>query len=155
MVLRNPVVDLVAMSSSTDIPDWTYAETTLPYPFSAPPTHLTPEAFTTLYNASPIRLSHLARVPTLLLIGKDDRRVPPDQGRSWFHALKSNHIIRGSTAEEAKVEEESEEGGKDRAAGEVKMMAFEGNGHALTSTIEAEVVGFENGLRFLAKYTDF
>lgn len=35
------------------------------------------------------------------------------------------------------------------------MFQFEGNGHALDSTVESEIVGFESGLRWLERFTIF
>lgn len=72
------------------------------------------------------------KTPTLLLLGQNDRRVPNDQGRAWYHALKSRK-------EEVDCE----------------MLLFPLNGHALDSTVECELVGFESGLRWLSKYTSF
>lgn len=56
--------------------------------------------------------------------------MPPDQGRNWYHSLKGNKV-------------------------ETEMAVFKGNGHALDSDVETELVGFEMGLRWLARYTDF
>lgn len=66
----------------------------------------------------------------MLLMGGDDRRVPPDQGRAWYHALKGNGV-------------------------ETEMLWFPGNGHALDSTVETEMVNFAAGLRFIARFTEF
>ncbi|GAA5892740.1 hypothetical protein JCM6882_000570 [Rhodosporidiobolus microsporus] len=134
VVMRNPVTDLVSNAAMTDIPDWCFAEGTLPYPFSSPPSHLTPETFTKMHSISPLRHAHQVKTPTLLLIGADDRRVPPDQGRAWFHALQKR-----------------EEGNEV----DVEMLKFPGNGHPIAETVEAEWVAWEAGLRWLAKYTDF
>lgn len=35
------------------------------------------------------------------------------------------------------------------------MLVFPGNGHALDSTVECELIGFETGLRWLGKFTKF
>lgn len=130
-VMRNPVVDLASMLYATDIPDWTFAETELPYSLSRPPIAVSPQDYERLHSVSPLSSVHQVTLPTMLMIGKDDRRVPPDQGRTWYHALKGNN------------------------KGEVEMLAFDGNGHALDSTVECELVHFEAGLRFLDKYTSW
>ncbi|GAA6039217.1 hypothetical protein JCM8097_000474 [Rhodosporidiobolus ruineniae] len=137
VVMRNPVTDLVGNANLTDIPDWCYAEGDLAYPFSSPPSHLTPETYAAMHRLSPIRFAHQVKTPTLLLIGADDRRVPPDQGRAWFHALKNP----GKTGEREKVE--------------VEMLKFPGNGHPIAESVEAEWVAWEAGLRWLARFTDF
>lgn len=131
VVMRNPVVDLPSMLYATDIPDWTFAEALLPYSFESPPSSLSPKTYQHLHALSPLANVDNVVVPTLLLVGQDDRRVPPDQSRSWYHALKA------------------------LKKGEVDMLTFPGEGHDLARTVEVEVVGFEAGLRFLEKYTDF
>ncbi|GAA5976049.1 hypothetical protein JCM5350_000297 [Sporobolomyces pararoseus] len=135
-VMRNPVVDLPSMLASTDIPDWTYCEMNFDYSLSSPPSILTPETFKKLHDASPLAKSDKVTTPTLLLVGKNDRRVPPDQARQWYHALKKNV-------------------GRDGKPLEVEMLAFEGEGHPITNNVENEWVSFEQGLRFLAKHVDF
>ncbi|GAA6013195.1 hypothetical protein JCM10207_006201 [Rhodosporidiobolus poonsookiae] len=130
VVMRNPVTDLVANATQTDIPDWCFAEGTLPYPFTAPPSFVTPSSFAQMHSISPIRHASAVKTPTLLLIGADDRRVPPDQGRAWFHALR-------------------------QTGAEVEMLKFPGNGHPIAETVEAEWVAWEAGARWLARFTDF
>ncbi|GAA5863675.1 hypothetical protein JCM8547_003689 [Rhodosporidiobolus lusitaniae] len=137
VVMRNPVTDLVANSSMTDIPDWCFAEGDLPYSFSSPPSHLDPSTFAKMHSLSPLRHAHAVTTPTLLLIGASDRRVPPDQGRAWFHALKNR---------------DQEKGAKEV---EVEMLKFPGNGHPIAETVEAEWVAWESGVRWLARFTDF
>lgn len=89
-----------------------YEETSTPYPLSSPPTHLTPQTFTTLHSLSPLRHASSVTAPTLLVIGEADRRVPKDQGRAWFHALRG--------ARKAECE----------------MLVFPGNGHPVAETVE-------------------
>jgi acylaminoacyl-peptidase len=108
----------------------------LDYSLTSPPSILTPEIFKKLHEASPLMRSDKVTTPTLLLIGKNDRRVPPDQGRAWFHALKKNV-------------------GRDGKPLEVEMLAFEGEGHPISNNVENEWVAFEQGLRFLAEHVDF
>ncbi|GAA5850477.1 hypothetical protein JCM9279_001428 [Rhodotorula babjevae] len=139
VVQRNPVTDLVANSSNSDIPEWQWLEAALPYSFAAPPSHVDPATYERLYAVSPLRHAHQVKTPTLLLIGLDDRRVPPDQGRAWFHALKN----RAGEGEE----------GEDKV--EVEMLAFPGNGHPIDSTVEAEWCAFEAGVEWLARYTSW
>ncbi|GAA5972853.1 hypothetical protein JCM11641_003973 [Rhodosporidiobolus odoratus] len=130
VVMRNPVTDLVGNAAVTDIPDWCFAEGDLPYPFSSPPTYLTPSTYEKMHSISPLRYATSVRTPTLLLIGAEDRRVPPPQGKAWYHALK-------------------------QAGTEVEMLMFPGNGHPIAETVESEWVAWESGLRWLARFTDF
>ena len=137
VVQRNPVTDLVANFYNSDIPEWQLFEADLPYSFDSPTSHVDPKTFERLYDVSPLRHAHQVKTPTLLLIGLDDRRVPPDQGRAWFHALQNTNRADG----EAKVD--------------VEMLAFPGNGHPIDSTVEAEWCAFEAGVEWLARYTSW
>ncbi|GAA5863549.1 hypothetical protein JCM3774_006521 [Rhodotorula dairenensis] len=135
VVMRNPVTDLVANASMTDIPDWCYEEAAIPYPLEGPPSLVSPEEYRRMYDISPLRHAHRVTTPTLLLIGLEDRRVPPNQGRAWYHALKKPSEGRGPV--------------------NVEMMTFPGNSHPIAETVEAEWVAWESGLRWLSRYTDF
>ena len=108
----------------------------LDYSLTSPPGILTPELFEKLHNASPLAKSEAVTTPTLLLVGQNDRRVPPDQARAWFHALKTNKGRNGQPLD-------------------IEMLTFAGEGHPITNNVENEWVAFEEGLRFLAKYVDF
>ncbi|GAA5843100.1 hypothetical protein JCM3766R1_005237 [Sporobolomyces carnicolor] len=143
-VLRNPVVDLPSMLASTDIPDWTYCEMNLDYSLDRPPAVLTPEVFKKLHEASPMTQSSVVTTPTLLLVGKKDRRVPPDQSRQWYHAIKPNF-----------GRDRDGDGKKTKTPLEVEMLVFEREGHAITNEVEHEWCAFEQGLRFLAKHARF
>lgn len=111
VVMRNPVTDLVANASMTDIPDWCYEEAGIAYPLEGPPSLVSPEDYQRFYEISPMRHAHRVTTPTLLLIGLEDRRVPPNQGRAWYHALKKLKV-------------------------DVKMMTFPGNSHPIAETVE-------------------
>lgn len=66
-----------------------YAEFGQPYDFAHPPTSMDPASFEKLRLASPIRYAEQVRARVLLLVGLDDRRVPWQQSRAYYHALKS------------------------------------------------------------------
>ena len=85
--LLNPVTDMSAMMMVTDIPDWTFVESGLPYQQGTIPT---PEILSEMVKKSPV--SHLKNVkaPVLLLVGGKDMRVPPSQGKSYYRLLKAN-----------------------------------------------------------------
>lgn len=106
------------------------AETNLAYPFSHPPIVVSPERYKQLHAVSPLSFVDQVRTPTMLMLGLADRRVPWDQGRIWYHALKGNGV-------------------------DAEMMTFPDNGHPLDGTVECEIVNFEAGLEFLARYTEF
>ncbi|KAJ2540538.1 hypothetical protein GGF49_004375 [Coemansia sp. RSA 1853] len=88
LALRNPVISIGENAAMSDIPDWNYAELGLEYAFDAPP-ELTPAAFTAMWRASPARLVDKVTDPLLLLVGANDRRVPPPQTLSYFARLKA------------------------------------------------------------------
>ena len=139
--LRNPVISVGEISTS-DIPDWFYAEFDIPYPIPMPSSPLgagddstaavkkgvhttpTPSVYEKLYNASPIRLAEKVTADILLLIGKDDLRVAPTQGYAYYHTLKVLQCSRNS--------------GNQR----VEMLVFDGEAHPLEG-VECARVGWE------------
>ncbi|GAA5926304.1 hypothetical protein JCM1841_005529 [Sporobolomyces salmonicolor] len=136
VVMRNPVIDLRTNFATTDIPDWCYAEATLPYPFSTPPIIVDPEISAKLHAISPLTNAANVQTPTLLLVGEADRRVPKYNAIAWFHQLQMNRDKEGNKVE-------------------VEMLSFPGEGHPITNGVEEEWVAFEGGLRWLARFTDF
>lgn len=83
-VMRNPVISAGELCAS-DISDWPFREFGLPF---GPGSHVTPDCFATLYVASPIAYVDRVKAPVLLLLGEDDLRVPPTQGKGYYHVLK-------------------------------------------------------------------
>jgi len=136
-VLRNPVISLGEISTS-DIPDWFYAEFDIPYPVPMPSssslsllgagdnsiTAMAPSVYEKLYNASPIRLAGKVTADVLLLIGKDDLRVAPTQGYTYYQTLKTLQYCRSP--------------GNQR----VEMLVFDGESHPLEG-VECARVGWE------------
>lgn len=93
-VLRNPVMDLLHIYNTSDIPDWLlaqavngefdletgrnrYADTSL---------------ITYLIERSSIRLLDQVKIPVLLQLGKKDRRVPSSIGLRYYECLKAKKI---------------------------------------------------------------
>lgn len=93
-ICRNPVTDLVGMMESTDIPDWCCTEGLKPgqsiYDFKKPA--LDPASNEKLLQMSPIRYIDRVKVPTLMMLGKKDRRVPMSQGMKWYKGLKAHGV---------------------------------------------------------------
>uniref|UniRef100_A0A8D2LEG5 Acylamino-acid-releasing enzyme n=1 Tax=Varanus komodoensis TaxID=61221 RepID=A0A8D2LEG5_VARKO len=114
-VARNPVVNMASMVGNTDIPDWCLTEAGLPYDQAALPD---PAHWTEMLLHSPMRYVDKVQTPVLLMIGEDDRRVPPKQGLEYYHALKARGVP-------------------------TRMLWYPGNDHAL-SGVEAEADGFMN-----------
>jgi len=140
-VLRNPVISVGEISTS-DIPDWYYAEFGLEYPIasSRPISHsssesdsdvnaiqlgMVPEVYQKLYDASPLRFADKVTADVLLLIGKDDLRVAPTQGYGYYHTLKALRNGNG-VAKESRVD----------------MLVFDGESHPLNG-VECERVCWE------------
>jgi len=122
--------------STTDIPDWYFAEFGFGYPILSllpkykPPRAplLTGETFAKLQAASPIAYLDAIRTPVLLLVGAADRRVAPTHGIGLYHALKGRYAAEGVDAVEA--------------AKMIEMLIFEGESHPLDG-VEAAQVSFE------------
>ncbi|THV03554.1 alpha/beta-hydrolase [Dendrothele bispora CBS 962.96] len=140
--LRNPVISSGEISTS-DIPDWYYAEFGLDYPiysspifsdgtsaFSTPssevppPRLMTPEVYSKLFLASPIAHVEKVKVPVLLLMGGSDERVAPTQGIGYYHALKA---VKRKTGKPEDVE----------------MLLFEDQNHSIDGVVAARVSWFK------------
>lgn len=91
--LRNPVTNVAAMVTVSDIPDWCYIEALGcgKYDFNKfrPPKA---DELNIMWKASPVAHVDGVVAPTLIMIGARDRRVPQSQGLEWFHALKSRKV---------------------------------------------------------------
>ncbi|KAM7095814.1 LOW QUALITY PROTEIN: acylamino-acid-releasing enzyme [Ciconia maguari] len=122
-VVRNPVVNIASMVAATDIPDWCLTETGLPY---APDTLPDPAQWTEMLHKSPMRYVDRVRAPVLLMLGEDDRRVPPKQGLEYYRALKARGIP-------------------------TRLLWYPGNNHALAG-VEAEADGFMNMALWLLQH---
>ncbi|KAF9434091.1 hypothetical protein BGZ76_008553 [Entomortierella beljakovae] len=136
-VMRNPVTDIPAMVSITDIGDWCYAVNGVPFDMESPPTSAlgNPELFRKLRESSPMEYIEKVTAPTLMLIGSGDRRVPPTQGISWWQA-RQNKIMKD---------------GKEKTAVN-RIQMFDGTGHALDS-VEAESNSTYSLANFLVEFT--
>lgn len=89
-VIRNPVIDIATMSTSTDMPDWCYVEIGDEFQFKNTSDE---KILLKMRNVSPIINAHKVKTPTLIQIGTKDLRVPSAQGKEYYHILKSNNCI--------------------------------------------------------------
>ncbi|KYO27826.1 acylamino-acid-releasing enzyme [Alligator mississippiensis] len=122
-VVRNPVVNMASMISCTDIPDWCLTEAG----FSFMPTTLPNAAhWTEMLRKSPMQYVDKVQTPVLLMLGEDDKRVPPKQGLEYYRALKARGVP-------------------------TRLLWYPGNNHAL-SGVEAEADGFMNMALWLLKH---
>ncbi|KAL7416987.1 Alpha/Beta hydrolase protein [Mrakia frigida] len=151
-ILRNPVTSFGENCTITDIPDWNFGENGLPFSFSSsdPRPSLTPSAeqYALFQSRSPISRVGDVKAATLILMGEEDRRVPPAQTKAWYHSLKGkSDWIRKQNALLPEGEQREEEL-------QVECLVFPGEGHALDG-VEAEIVGFEAGLEWFRKLAKF
>ncbi|XP_011300433.1 acylamino-acid-releasing enzyme isoform X2 [Fopius arisanus] len=96
VVARNPVINIAAMFTISDIPDC------MPYYFRCAAvsnesydkmsSEETAEMVVKMFKCSPIVHAHKVKAPTLMQIGKNDLRVPPSQGKHWYLRLKANGV---------------------------------------------------------------
>lgn len=96
-VMRNPVTDLATLVGTSDITDWTYAESGITFP-EYPIQTLIPAARDLVdaekyIKASPIHLAEKVKGASLLLLGSEDLRVPAQQGLGYYRALKAYNKI--------------------------------------------------------------
>ena len=93
-VLRNPVTDLLHLYNTSDIPDWTLAQTVNgPFDFETGRNRYADTALmTNLIERSSIRLLDQIKTPVLLQLGKKDRRVPYSIGLRFYECLKAKKI---------------------------------------------------------------
>ena len=85
VAVRNPVTHRSTKAAATDIPDIESNYAGLSYDYLP----LNPDATQKLYEISPIALIRNIKAPVCLFLGKRDLRVPPHQGREFYHALKA------------------------------------------------------------------
>ncbi|KAJ3270617.1 hypothetical protein HDV01_007551 [Terramyces sp. JEL0728] len=122
---RNPVVNVGAMVSNSDIPDWCFAEAGLPFD-SKMMNPLSPEEYKIMFDASPVAHIRDKVSPILMMLGEGDRRVPPSQGLRFVETLKGKGF-------------------------DAHTLMFPKVGHAL-DTFEAQRYGFEASVAFFLKY---
>ncbi|KAL3679424.1 hypothetical protein R1sor_022380 [Riccia sorocarpa] len=91
-VLRNPVCNITSMIGVSDIPDWCYVETFGKEGLSAYSDVPSEADLSIFYKASPIAHLSKVKVPSLFLIGAQDRRVPPSNGLQYIQALRSRGL---------------------------------------------------------------
>jgi acylaminoacyl-peptidase len=83
-------VNIAAMTSVSDIPDWCHAESRGPGTYAH--NKLSGDVLQTMYAKSPISFVDNIKTPILILIGAKDRRVPPFNGMELYHYLKAKGV---------------------------------------------------------------
>lgn len=88
-LLVGPVVDLSSICLHSEFPDWAFGQLGLHYSNQ----HLiTNSLFEEFRKFSPLTYVNRVRTPTLVVIGGQDLRVPPSQGRTWVRLLQENQV---------------------------------------------------------------
>jgi len=92
--MRNPVTNIASMLTATDIPDWCYVEALgSGYYNWKEYRSASREELDIMWEASPIKHAMAVETPTLIALGLEDKRVPPSQGREYYHVLRANGVI--------------------------------------------------------------
>jgi acylaminoacyl-peptidase len=120
--IRNPVTDLPMMMGSSDIPDWVIGQTVDKENCFVPSS----EDYNMFYDRSPVYLSKNCKTPTLMMLGKADRRVPYFNGYYYYFAIKENGC-------------------------DAKLLVYPKDSHPL-STLETEVDVFFNICYWIEKH---
>ncbi|GFR72890.1 acylamino-acid-releasing enzyme [Elysia marginata] len=120
---RNPVTNLVSMFSTTDIKDWIFYQAGIPFNLkSLADDKLLPQ----LWKASPIAYVEQVKAPLLLMLGEEDRRVPPSQGIEFWRALRARNVP-------------------------VRLLSYPGNNHSIAN-VDAEADCMINTLVWFNKH---
>ena len=91
--MRNPVTNIASMLTSTDIPDWCYVEALgSGYYNWKEYRSASREELDIMWEASPMKHAMAVVSPTLIALGLEDKRVPPSQGREYYHVLRANGV---------------------------------------------------------------
>ncbi|MCO5570642.1 hypothetical protein L7F22_024369 [Adiantum nelumboides] len=88
----NPVCNISSMVGTTDIPDWCFVETYGKPCLSAYSDAPSPQDLEKFFRASPIAHIDKVKVPSLFLLGAQDRRVPISNGFQYVHALRARGL---------------------------------------------------------------
>lgn len=91
-VLRNPVINVATMSATTDITDWCYVEALGGSMENYEEDSRNVDIVNKMYLCSPIRYIDNVKAAVLLLLGREDRRVPITQGREFYYGLRKRNV---------------------------------------------------------------
>lgn len=89
--IKNPVTSLSTMYEMSDIPEWIYTEG-LGHQQYDPSWRPSGDDLKRLDDMSPISKSDKVNVPTLMMLGTQDKRVPMYQGMRWVDLLRARGV---------------------------------------------------------------
>ncbi|XP_031566344.1 acylamino-acid-releasing enzyme-like isoform X2 [Actinia tenebrosa] len=123
VAIRNPVINIVSLIGTSDIPDWGFEEAACDFDDDL---LADAETYAKLLSHSPI--SHVKKIvtPTMLMLGEVDLRVPPSQGKELYRTLKARGV-------------------------DVRLLIYPDNSHPLNK-VEAESDAFVNISRWFNKH---
>jgi len=75
------------MSMVSDIPDWCFFESGLPYSYNKIPSA---SDYSIMLEKSPVVRIPNIKAPILIFVGERDARVPSSQGKAFYRLLKGN-----------------------------------------------------------------
>jgi len=89
-VMRNPVTNIASMVALSDIPDWGHVEAGIDsYTSGRVPQG---QDYADMHSKSPVAYLDNIVTPSMIMLGKDDRRVPPSQGIEFHKALLAKGV---------------------------------------------------------------
>ncbi|CAF1670285.1 unnamed protein product, partial [Didymodactylos carnosus] len=91
-VMRNPVTDLVAQYTVTDIPDWVLSQTSNDQFDFINGRNRYDVVKGSMIQQSPVHFIDNVKTPVLLQLGKKDRRVPINLGLRYYENLKARNV---------------------------------------------------------------
>ncbi|XP_071446546.1 acylamino-acid-releasing enzyme-like [Hetaerina americana] len=94
VVTRNPVIDIASMCVISDIPDWCTVESGVGEwkGDGDSSSYANIDNLAKMRSMSPVVHAASVRAPTLIMIGRQDQRVPPSQGILYYRCLKANKV---------------------------------------------------------------
>lgn len=122
-VARNPVCNIVANAVASDIPDWSYSESGLPFSYKSKPE---PENYKKMLEKSPVYIADAVKTPLMLMLGGSDKRVPHYQSIEFYRIVKSN------------------------SKNKVRLLMYEDNDHRIAE-VEAETDSFMNSVLWFSE----
>ncbi|KAK3579079.1 hypothetical protein CHS0354_029939 [Potamilus streckersoni] len=122
-VCRNPVINIASMSGSTDICDWNFTECGLEFEYKS---LADGNSMSIMWSKSPLQYVDKIQTPVMLMIGLDDRRVPPKQSYELYKALKARKVP-------------------------VRYIAYPDNGHPIVK-VDSEADAFINIYKWFTDY---
>lgn len=79
------------MTVTSDIADWTFGQLGIAID-QLKSRSMSAEELNLMFERSPSKYSKNVKCPTLVMLGAQDLRVPPSQGKYWVNLIKGNGV---------------------------------------------------------------